>query len=781
MLSNRKLKVTDYRVLNQHFRESRAAAAVAAVPQDVSTTISSEFLDALPPEMRAEVLAQEALERARRRQAQQQLQATASAAAAAAPAPAEGEDVDAAEDAAQPAQAGASAAAAETAAAPTAAAEGAAPAAEDYNPAAFLATLGPELREIVLLEQGEEMLEFLSPEMRAESVQPGAAPRIKANPICIFRYEALVARERRAMAGLRRPMSTRAFAGGPPGYTSVLAGPGTSRRLPTSAAPPVPVKREAVQLLDRSGVATLLRLLFFPHPLKKNALQNILIHLCENTKTRVDLLNLLLTILHDGTKEGGAGGAVVDKTFSQMSLSKVASGKPMSKGKGSTGPQAPSTPSVGTAPVPATPSIPGLPFSLVSGGPGDNIPNLVVQRSLEALAYLVAANEASATFFLSEQELQLSLGRDGPKKAPGTGKRDKGKGRASEAAPAQNTKVYPIIILLSLLDRENLTKTSSIMEALTKLLAHITIPLRSLDQNQKRLEVEKKANDKAASNEGKEGATAEAAAPVRDYTVSKAVEENRLLVKAPQIPTNYLKMVVNILDLGECSSKMFSAALGLINNIWLLPEARKIVSSELIVLAQKYGENLITDLSELESALNRGSEGMVVENGAGQSATLTKFSQASSNQAKILRVLKTIEHAKQQQAKLHKKRKEEAEADKKAEEEAKKLLAALAKAKADEPDAAASASTESRPDGSEQKEVSKSTETVTAPADDDEDLNKVDELYDGFDFSPLWTKLSDCLAVIEKSEDVSNAGTLLPLIEAFLLVSSWYVVAIGGL
>jgi len=543
----------------------------------------------------------------------------------------------------------------------------------------------------------------------------------------------------------------------------------------------VPIKREAVQLLDKSGVATLIRLLFFPPPLKKMALQSILIHLCENTKTRIDLLNLLLTILHDGTKDGGAGGAVVDKTFSQMSLSRVGAGsKPTSKGKGSTGPQAPTTPSVGPAGIPATPSIPGLPFSLVSGGPGDNIPNLVVQRSLEALAYLVASNEASAVFFLTEQELQLNLGKDGSKKAPGTGKRDKGKGRASEAAPQQNTKVYPIIILLSLLDRESLTKTSSIMEALTKLLAHITIPLRTLEQNQKRLEDEKKANEKPASVEQPEASSKDevnppsATAAPKDTAVAKAVEENRMLVKAPQIPTNYLKMVVNILDLGECSAKMFSAALGLINNIWLLPEARKTVSTELIGLAQKYGKNLITDLAELESALDGppGSD-MVVENGADQSATLSKFSQASSNQAKILRVLKTIEHAKQQQAKLQKKRKDELELKAKAEETKKMLDAAQKKKDSAEMDTAeGSAGAGQAEQPSAEAEPSK-PEAVAEVEEEEEDRNKVDELYDGFDFSPLWTKLSDCLTVIEKSEDVSNAGTLLPLIEAFLLVSSW--------
>ena len=148
------------RVLNQHFRESRAAAAVASVPQDVSTTISSEFLDALPPEMRAEVLAQEALERARRAQQQQQQQAAAAAAQAAGnegEAPAAGEN--------QPVAPGTSTAGAAAAAPGAAAGAGGM---MDLDPAAFLASLDPQLRETVLLEQGEEMLDILPPDLRAE-------------------------------------------------------------------------------------------------------------------------------------------------------------------------------------------------------------------------------------------------------------------------------------------------------------------------------------------------------------------------------------------------------------------------------------------------------------------------------------------------------------------------------------------------------------------------------------------------------------------------------------
>ncbi|KAK0559827.1 E3 ubiquitin-protein ligase tom1 [Tilletia horrida] len=54
-------------VLNQHFRERRAAATTAAA---ANSNIAPEFLEALPPEIRAEVIQQEQLENARRRTAE---------------------------------------------------------------------------------------------------------------------------------------------------------------------------------------------------------------------------------------------------------------------------------------------------------------------------------------------------------------------------------------------------------------------------------------------------------------------------------------------------------------------------------------------------------------------------------------------------------------------------------------------------------------------------------------------------------------------------------------
>ncbi|KAJ2921271.1 hypothetical protein H1R20_g15823, partial [Candolleomyces eurysporus] len=100
-------------VLNQHVRDQRAAR----VERPADLQISTEFLDALPPDIRAEILQQEALERERRR-------AEESAAASRGPA--------------------------------------------EIDPASFIASLYPTLRQAVSMEQDEGFIGSLPSHMLAE-------------------------------------------------------------------------------------------------------------------------------------------------------------------------------------------------------------------------------------------------------------------------------------------------------------------------------------------------------------------------------------------------------------------------------------------------------------------------------------------------------------------------------------------------------------------------------------------------------------------------------------
>ncbi len=296
-------------VLNQHVRDQQAAR----VERPPDSQISSEFLDALPPEIRAEIIQQEAMERARLRSEE--------------------------------------------------AARGPPREAAEIDPASFIASLDPTLRQAVLLDQDDGFIQSLPSHMIAEA----GAYREETHP------------------------------GGTTSHRTPI------RTIPTQA----PVRKytpqhDAIFLLDRSSVAVLVRLLFFPQVLKKTLLFKVLVNLCENTKTRVELFNILLSILQDGT----ADLAAVDKSFSQMTV--------RNRDAKATTPKAAGKQRVTNEYLAAL----ALPVQQM-----DAVPDLITQRCLEALTYIVSTNELSSLFFLTEHDLPLGLRKATAKK--GKEKRNK--------------------------------------------------------------------------------------------------------------------------------------------------------------------------------------------------------------------------------------------------------------------------------------------------------------------------------------------------------------------
>ena len=346
-------------VLNQHVRDQRAAQ----VERPADSQISAEFLDALPPDIRAEIIQQEAAERAQRTRAEQVLQ-----------------------------QNGPS----------------------EIDPASFIASLDPQLRQVVLMDSDEVFIQSLPSHMIAE-----------AN---IHREHGRPSRARHAVI---------------PAAQDVRG----AQSQPTHPTKP-PQPRDAIQLLDKSALAALVRLLFYPQILKKSLLYKVLVNLCENAKSRTDLFTLLLSILQDSDL------ASMDKSFAQMSVRHSTSA-------------APQTPkSVGKRR--ATSDY----FGSLSLPQNDVVPELVVQRCLEALAYIVTSNELSSLFFLTEHELPLGLRRSSSKK---------GKGKEKQVPQTH----YPIVLLLSLLERPSILRTPSIVESVVNLLANVTRPLASLKDHKK--------------------------------------------------------------------------------------------------------------------------------------------------------------------------------------------------------------------------------------------------------------------------------------------------------
>ena len=78
-----------------------------------------------------------------------------------------------------------------------------------------------------------------------------------------------------------------------------------------------PLRKSVIQLLDKAGVATLLRLMFIPQVgSTRMTLHEILLNICENRQNRAEVVNLLLSILQDGSSDMAA----VERSFAQLSV-----------------------------------------------------------------------------------------------------------------------------------------------------------------------------------------------------------------------------------------------------------------------------------------------------------------------------------------------------------------------------------------------------------------------------------------------------------------------------
>eukprot|EP00842_Homolaphlyctis_polyrhiza_P000338 jgi/Hompol1/1304/HPOL_002679-RA len=233
-------------VVNQHLQEMQRAQQ-----PPTTTDISPDFLDALPFDIRDELLRQERLEAERRQQAAQQPPAASNAAA--------------------------------TATTGTAAAGSTRSARND--PTGFLSALNPALRDAMTMDTDEALLAAISPALAAET----AALRQRVAGRMQMQFG------RNAARGDRQNAATGGLSGGD------AAAAGTNSTSRRSA------HRDSIQLVDKSGVINLLRLIFIPEAVGRGVLTNVLTNLNENSKTRSEILMLLLSVLADSSADVGKG------------------------------------------------------------------------------------------------------------------------------------------------------------------------------------------------------------------------------------------------------------------------------------------------------------------------------------------------------------------------------------------------------------------------------------------------------------------------------------------
>lgn len=560
------------------------------------------------------------------------------------------------------------------------------PRAEEMDADSFMATLDPALRRSILADQSEEVLNVLGPEYAAEA-------------------RTIVNRHLHHFSG-RVPLGRDAREDG-------------TGRDPTSGQKEM--RKQVVQMVDRAGVATLMRLMFMQQQgSTRNNLHTILHNVCQHRQTRAEVISLLLSILQDGSADVSA----VEKSLAHLSL----------RAK---------TPSIQKGPLSLKRT---LSTSTAQTATTEMTPLMVVQQCLAALAYLTQYDAHVASVFLRELESSAIS-----------------KSRVSRKGKAKENRAnrYAINALIGLLDRKLIIENSACMENLSNLLSAITQPLTWLpkkDKDKRESTAAEKQGEptEVGSNEvGDTEQTATAAgegsalpptedqsAHAADTTMADApaapapvevssdnagaenpenaatdpklveppstAEETRSKkpFDPPVVPEQNLRLVVGVLAARECNGKTFRDTLSTINNLSLIPGAKDVFGKELISQSQILSQAIFADLSDLLTRIAEASSGTDI-----QGITTVKFSPASADQAKLLRVLTALDY--------------------------------LFDPK--------------RPESSNET-ISQTQDVLTA-------------LYESSTFGPLWMKLSECLSAIHKRDGMLSVATiLLPLIESLMVV-----------
>ena len=634
-------------LMSQVALQRSEAAAAGQEPTD----INREFLEALPPEIREELLQQEAQDRRRREREENRRRA------------------------------------AESGTGPPAAR------AEEMDTASFLASLDPTLRQAVLMEQDEEMLAQLPQAIAAEA-------RALGSERFTHRYPDIHRLNR--MRGIERPPR--------------VSPPATQK----------PPRRQIRQMLNKGGVPTLLRLMFIQQQgSSRQSLNGILHDISQNKQNRAEVISLLLSILQDGTADVNA----VERSFTSLSL----------RAKQPTEPKTPQ----------------GIKRSLTNQiSPLNNsemTPLMVVQQCLAALVSLTQYNPSIPFFFLTEHEISST---------------NKSKSNRKGKAKENKASKYALNALLSLLDRKLIMESSSCMEQLSSLLQSVTHPLIMLLRKEKekpeeaeKAEKAQKAIEGPVSTENQVNSTSAEAVPnaaqsdvantsitqpQADREIPSSAQENpptaagaqetddkpseadkaaeekakkpRTLAP-PVVPDENLRLVVNIIAARECSGKTFRDTLSTINNLSAIPEAKEVFGKALIEQAKELGKCILHDLNDLVPQIQHADSGSDI-----QGMALANFSPASSDQAKLLRVLTALDYL------FDPKRNE----------------------------------------GKTQPVADKKTGNGEASISKEDMLTT---LYEHPTFGSLWAKLSECLSAIRQGEGTLSIATiLLPLIEALMVV-----------
>ncbi|KAG2736502.1 hypothetical protein G9P44_000592 [Scheffersomyces stipitis] len=179
----------------------------------------------------------------------------------------------------------------------------------------------------------------------------------------------------------------------------------------------------------------------------------------------------------------------------------------------------------------------------------------------------------------------------------------------------------------------------------------------------------------------------------------------------PVIPNSNFRQIIKILTANECSNTTFRRTISAMQNLSVLSNAQNIFSLELSEQAAALGLSIVGDLKSLTTELTQSTSFNT------ESKSFGKFSAASSDQAKLLRILTALDYM------------------------------------------------------FESREKDRDIESDAAALGKLGEIQELTDLYKKLGLGNLWDALSDCLRELEDKQDLANVATaLLPLIEALMVV-----------
>lgn len=303
-------------------------------------------------------------------------------------------------------------------------------------------------------------------------------------------------------------------------------------------------------LVDRSGIAAIVKSLFIPQPyFSRESYHELFFKLCSSKQNRSDIMNFLLLILTEGISDQHS----LEKIFNLIS------NKANSSNDSKT-----------------------MSYQL----PPDCTPLIVANQCIEVLQSMIESDARLRYFFVTEHDNLII---------------NKSYVKTKKDIFSKNMK-WPINALFALLNQKLVTDETVLMDLLTNILKQCTKPILSLV---------KKKNENTFK---------------RNFEI-------------PVIEKKHLELIVSVIKLDSCNTKIFQQTLNIMTNLFSIKDAQEIFTSELRNLAVSTISQLIKDLNELCVQLPSVKSGTEIN-----SEIIQKFTSPSSEQSKLLKVVTAVDY-----------------------------------------------------------------------------------------------------------------------------------------